>query len=174
MTSTTSASTAKMPIMDKNRIGYVVNAKEEEKLFKRIVCFILIFTLPMCLFGCTLNMKMDKTSETVVDIGESSFFTEDDRNAAVDIIMDRIQRNLAITKLYTVKYAGDEEKEKTKYELSYATYEEVIVFYISFHTSVGAANYGLNNDMDYDGYREVFGKNADGQWELIEGACGYC
>lgn len=147
------------------------------RIFKRILCFILLIAVCACFFGCTNNAEnTDKTAGTVFKIGESSLYTEDDRNAAVDVIIERINRDGYIDKLYTVEYAGDELSEETKKyvnSLEEAEYNEAVLFYIDFHTRKGAEKTGLSGDYNYTDYKVTLAKNEQGEWIVIEGACGY-
>ncbi|MBQ9227512.1 MAG: hypothetical protein IJ168_01670 [Eubacterium sp.] len=142
-------------------------------MFKRIISLLLILILPMCLFGCALEEKTDKTANTVVDLGESRLYSEEDRKTAAEKTMYDYEHSPAIAVLYSVTYAGDDASEETKKYYGDGKYEEVILFYVSFHTKQGAASHGFNNDCDYDVYRDALGKNARGEWETIDGACGY-
>lgn len=124
--------------------------------------------LILLLGGCRAqDSAADKAAETRINIGKSTLFSEEDRDAAVQCILEKVRADASITKLYSITYAGD---EKSKAEAGYDRgYEEIIVFLINFHTAKGAYAEGYNSDEDYRDFQQMFGRNAGGAWEYVDG-----
>ncbi len=139
-----------------------------KRLFSVMLALVLVFTVA----GCGAKSKI---ANTKIDIGESEIFSEEDRNAAVKWILERWSKEKTITKLYSITYAGDEE---SKYEQDYYSdwegysHEEVIVFYIDFHTARGAGSEGFEGDEDYEEWAQMLGRDDGGEWVFVTGGYG--
>lgn len=144
---------------------------------KRIIGLFFALVIILSLAGCSFeNGKTQKIAETKIDIGESEIFSEKDRKSAAEFILNKWKNEPTITKLYSITYAGDEE---SKYEQEYYydlgegySYEEMIVFYISFRTAKGAESEGFESNEDYDGWSEILGRNNGGEWVFVTGGYG--
>ena len=130
---------------------------------KRILCTILSVLFVFLLTGC------GKTTDTQIDVGESELFTQDDRSAAVDLIVQRIDDSDAIKKLYSVRYAGDEESkaETEGYRDTPLAHDEIIVFKIAFRSADSAHSGGFNPNEIYTDFSYMLGRNAGGAWEFV-------
>ena len=137
---------------------------------KKVISVILILALIFLFAGCSgKTPKEGKTEGVKIDIRESSIFTEKDRNSAVDFIINKVENDGSIEKLYSVTYAGDEEsKSETEYYKD-LEYDEIIVFYIDFHSVKGSEADGFNGDFDYEAFAQMLGRDKGGEWEFVTG-----
>ena len=140
---------------------------------KRLISFMLAVFMAFIFSGCnTSASEKSKIENTKIDIGESELFTEEDRKSAADWILNKWSKENTITKLYSITYAGD---EKSKYEQQYYadvegySHEEIIVFYIDFHTARGAESEGFEGNEDYEEWAQILGRDNGGNWVLVTG-----
>ncbi|MBR2731837.1 MAG: hypothetical protein IKD72_07620 [Clostridia bacterium] len=135
---------------------------------KKTVCLLFACLFALLAGGCrAAGPAEDKTAQARINIGKSTLFSEADRDAAVQFILEKVRADGSIAKLNAVRYAGD---EKSKKEAAYDRgYEEIIVFYIDFHTAKGADAEGFNADEDYTDFQQMLGRNAGGAWEYVDG-----
>lgn len=131
---------------------------------RKMISMTLVFVCVLLLAGCgtTVNVK--------IDIGESRIFTADDRNAAAQVILQRVDASEAIKKLYRITYAGDEESEaETAYYSNYEScaHDEIIVFKIVFRAADGARAGGFNPGELYTDFSYMLGRNDGGAWEFV-------
>lgn len=123
--------------------------------------------------GCGARVtEADRIADTKIDIGESEIFSEEDRNTAVKWILNDWSKEKTITKLYSITYAGDERSiaEQAYYsDTDNFSHEEMIVFYIDFHTTKNAGIEGFNGDSDYDGWAQILGRDNGGEWVFVTG-----
>ena len=138
---------------------------------KKITSVFLALLLIISLAGCSGEVsKTQKIADTKIDIGTSRIFSEEDRKSAADWILNKWSKEKTITKLYSITYAGDEE---SKYEQDYYSdwegysHEEIIVFYIDFHTARGAGSEGFDSDEDYDGWAYMLGRDDGEEWVYV-------
>lgn len=139
---------------------------------KKAISIFLLLAFVFSLVGCNSVMSEDRIGNTKIDIGESEIFSEEDRQSAVEFILNDWKDEKTITKLYSITYAGD---EKSKYETEYYSdvdnmaYDEIIVFYIDFHTSKDASAEGFNENEDYTGWAQMLGRDNGGKWVFVTG-----
>lgn len=145
---------------------------------KRPLCLVLALLISFCFFGCSnKTAHKDKAGEAVINLGESSIYTEEDRNAAACAIIEDINHDPAIAKIHTINYAGDEWSERNEQDCfstySDLPYSDIILFYVDFRAGRSAEKFGLSSNYDYPSYKYTLGKNAQGEWKIISGYCGY-
>ena len=146
---------------------------------KKYISFLLVIVLAFSFTGCTAQSRV---ANTKIDIGKSEIFSEEDRKSAADWILNKWSKEKArykllafcvqntITELYSITYAGD---EKSKYEQQYYadvegySHEEIIVFYIDFHTARGAGSEGFEGDEDYEEWAQILGRDNAGKWVFV-------
>ena len=140
---------------------------------KRIISLILAVALVFLLYGCRERVtEADRIADTKIDIGESELFSTEDRKSAAQWILDRWSKEKTITKLYSITYAGDEKSmgEQSYYaDVDNLSHEEMIVFYIDFHTCNSDRSEGFNGDSDYDGWTQILGRDNGGEWVFVTG-----
>ena len=135
---------------------------------KKTACLFLACLLALFAGGCrAAGPAADKTADARINIGKSTLFSEADRDAAVQFILEKVKTDASVAKLYAIRYAGDEKSER---EAGYDRgYDEIIVFLIDFHTAKGADAQGFNADEDYRDFQQMLGRNAGGAWEYVDG-----
>ncbi len=129
---------------------------------KKTICMILSLGIMLMLFGC---VRSGKTAGAVIDYGESEWFSQEDRKAAVNLILNEIGGWEGIRTLHNVRYGGDAASAQEK---GYGGYDEIMVFYSDFKT-VGNSQKagGFNLDTEYTDWNWILGKGTDGQWKLL-------
>ena len=139
---------------------------------KKYLSVLLAVVFIISLTGCGSGSTESKIANTKIDIGESEIFTEEDRNSAAEFILDMWKNAKTITELYSITYAGDEESQnETEYYSDTESYrhDEIIVFYIDFHTAKGSAAETFNDDYDYRGWAQMLGRDNGGEWIFVTG-----
>ena len=131
------------------------------KLLKLFFVFALV---TMGVVGCA------KQKEATIDLGESSVYTEEDRQEAVKAIRKEFDTWEECT-LNGIRYAGDEcNSEKNiqwMNELKEGqNYTQCIEFLSDFHTSKDAKG-AWEPDKDYKDYQWYLARSENGDWELL-------
>ena len=143
---------------------------------KKTGCLLLAIVLVLLFSGCGARVtEADRIADTKIDIGESEIFSTEDRESAVQWILDKWSKDKTITKLYSITYAGDESSmaEQEYYsDTDNLSHEEMIVFYIDFHTVRGAESEGFNGNADYDEFAQMLGRDNGGEWVFVTGGYG--
>ena len=131
-------------------------------MMKKAFSMILSLSMVFALAGC---MRPGKTAGAVIDYGESERFSQEDRKAAVELILDEIGGWEGVKKLHNVRYGGDDASSE---EQGYGGYGEVMVFYSDFKTVRRSSKAGsFNTDEEYTDWNWILGKDTDGQWKLL-------
>lgn len=112
-------------------------------------------------------------TEPEIDLGDSAVFSEGDRMAAVDVILDQFN-SWEGCKMYSVSYAGDEvSSENLDYVRSLdeeKDFTECIVFDTSFRSPIrGGGAWNANTVYDWTWY---LAREADGEWHLLTWGVG--
>ena len=108
-------------------------------------------------------------ANTEIDIGESDIYTEDDREAAVQLIIDEVSNWSGVETVYNITYAGDERsKDKIGIEPGGEYYHTVMVFLSDFRTGKTPASSGFNSDCDYPEYMWIVAITEDGEYKLVD------
>ena len=131
---------------------------------KRVICLILTIGLIVALAGC------GHTENAKIDLGESSLFSQADRQAAVDYLFQKHLGSPAIQKVYAVRYAGDERsKEEKAYYVDQAgmAFDEIIVFSVDFKSARGLKAGAFNPNERYNDYSYVLGRTNGDTWEYV-------
>ena len=143
---------------------------------KQTVRILLAAAMIFLLSGCGARVtEADRIANTAIDIGESELFGTEDRESAAQCILDKWSKEKAITKLYSITYAGDARStaEQAYYSgTDNLSYEEMIEFYIHFHSSKGAESEGFIGDSDYDYFSQILGRDNGGEWVFVTGGYG--
>lgn len=129
---------------------------------KYIVLFLItILTLPLS------GIAAAEETGAIIDLGESSLFTQEELQAAVDVILNEFS-TWEGTEMHLITYAGDEQSTA---ELEYVRknyeegYDEVAVFLSSFRSPKEA--YGAwQADKEYT-YSWCTARINKGEWKLI-------
>lgn len=141
---------------------------------KRVFALLLSMVCAFNLIGCG-----NKTvSEANIDYGTSSIYTEEDMNAAIELIK-REFKTWDGCELHSIAYSSDDECNKSNIawmnDLEAAndakeTFTQCIMFQSSFHSPKEASG-GLNADEEYTGWQWWLARSERGQWKLM--AWGY-
>lgn len=99
-----------------------------------IIVFILVAVI---LCGREVGILNSNIANTQVDLGTSEIYSEEDLQAAADVILNEIKTWNSVKEVYTVAYCGDEfSSGNLNYcnILSDTEYIQCVVFESSFHT----------------------------------------
>lgn len=110
--------------------------------------------------------------EIEVDLGTSELYTEEERTAAINVIMDEF-KNWEGCVMHKISFTDDQKcKDNLDYVNEFADgdkYVDSIVFLSSFHSPVeeieGTA---WEFDHEYEDYNWILGRKAGGDWELVQ------
>ena len=132
---------------------------------KKYLILSLVSILALCL--CGIAAAQDGESGAYIDLGESDLFTQEDLQAAVDVILAEFS-TWEGTEMHVLTYAGD---ERSLSELEYVQehyeegYDEVAVFLSSFRSP--KEQYGAwEADEEYT-YSWTAARKDKGEWNLI-------
>ena len=109
-------------------------------------------------------------SNAKVNLGTSEFYSDEELQSAVDVILNEIGSWSSVKKVYDVAYCGDETAaDNLDYcnMLNGKEYTQCVVFESSFFTSHSAGSEGFNPDDKYSGWKWYLAKNDGGEWELL-------
>lgn len=133
-----------------------------------VIVFILIAVI---LCGRAVGIFNNNIANTKVDLGTSEIYSEEDLQAAADVILKEIGSWSSVKEVYTVSYCGDEiSSGNLDYcnMLSDTERIQCVVFESSFHTvKLSAESDGFNTDSRYDYWQWCLARTADGEWELL-------
>ncbi len=133
-----------------------------------VIVFILIAVI---LCGRSVGILNSNIANTKIDLGTSEIYSEEDLQAAADIILKEIGSWSSVKEVYTISYCGDESSSS---QLEYckslsddSQYTKCVVFESSFKTTGSAGSNGFNENSLYDGWQWYLAGTADGEWELL-------
>lgn len=128
---------------------------------------IIIAVLCLCAMLCSCDDS--GTQEVTVNFGNSAVYSQEDMEAAVEVIKAKFNSWEGHT-LYTIEYKGDEvSAENLEYCNSLgdaSEFTESIVFESSFRTPKHASG-GFNEDEVYTGWSWYLARQAGGEWQLL-------
>lgn len=145
--------------------------KKKQILKISILFLVLVFILiAVILCGRSVGILKRNIANTKVDLGTSEIYSQEDLQAASDVILKEIGSWSSVKEVYTVSYCGDESSEgDVDYarSLSDKDYIQCAVFESSFKTTSSAASDGFNENSMYDGWQWYLARTDGGQWELV-------
>lgn len=129
----------------------------------KIKCIILSILSALSLSACGGNIS-DVSTQRI----ESELYSQDDINAAVDIIKKEFKSDWKGCSLTEIRYAGDEiTKEHQKWsERNNA--DEVIVLLSSFDVDSSGGDGSLNPNSTYDEWKWILVRSNGGQWKHVD------
>lgn len=131
---------------------------KKAKYFASILLGICIaFSLSAC--GSAGN-----TDSVKIEPIESSIYTEEDYNQAVDVAMNYFKKNFADCTMTEIRYAGDDMSDAMKeWEKDYGM-DEVIILECDFDTGAHCDN-SLDRNSTYTDWQWILARNKGGKWE---------
>ncbi len=133
-----------------------------------VIVFILVVGI---LYGREVGILNNNIADTKVDLGTSEIYSEEDLQAAADVILNEIKTWDSVKEVYTVSYCGDEiSSGNLDYCNILSDTEQIqcVVFESSFHTvKLSAESDGFNTDSRYDDWQWYLARTVDGEWKLL-------
>ena len=150
---------------------------------KKLLVTSLLAVMMLFVFAGCGGSKGD-TSEVKVDLKDSKIYTEEDRQAAADVITKDFEQNFKGCKLKELTFASDScnTKENIKWlnELAEGQnldkkFTQVIQFTGTFHSPVedkDVEGTAWAQDQDYTGYGWWLAREDGGDWVLVTNGYG--
>jgi len=151
--------------------------------FKPLFCLISAACMILALSACGGSGGSDKPAPRVaIDLGSSSIYTEEERDAAVSLIREKFASFPGDCELHSIRYAGDEANnvENLKWlnslrevrsnippEDAGKEYVQVAEFLMDFHSPVEEGPYAWELDMEYKDYQWWLARLKDCEWEIV-------
>ena len=138
---------------------------------RKLSVILLTAALISALTGCGRN----PAANAAIDLGTSSVYTEDERTAAVRLILNEF-RTWNGCELHSVSFAGDVECNEKNLawlnELRAANdaeepFTQCILFLSDFHSPKNDRNSGFNDDFEYTDWQWWLARSDGGKWKLI-------
>ncbi len=144
---------------------------------KKIISLAL---LAVCICGMT-GCGKGSVSEAKIDYGNSSIYSEEDMNAAIETIKDEFStERWDGFELQSISYSSDdkcnEENVAWMNELAEAEhlsdeFTQCIMFESDFHSPEDAGA-EWNPDTDYEDFQWWLARTDNGEWKLLTGGWG--
>ena len=151
--------------------------------FKHLIGLMLAGCALLALSACEKkNPESASVPEVAIELGSSSLYTQEELNAAVLLIRDKLASFAGDCELHRVRYAGDEANNEENLEWLNSLrearsnippedvgkkYVQVAEFLSDFHSPVEDGDYAWNLDMEYTDYQWWLGRLEDGEWEIV-------
>lgn len=133
---------------------------------KKIIC-LLVFLIST-ITGCQDNIK---APEVKIDYGTSSIYTEEDMDAAIEVIKEKFNEFEGF-EFHSISYTSDTESTGTKVNDKNDNTLQHIAFKSDFHSPKNGPVDGWNVDYEYTDWKWELIRNADGTWDLINWGFG--
>lgn len=133
-----------------------------------VIVFILVVGI---LYGREVGILNNNIADTKVDLGTSEIYSEEDLQAAADVILAEVSNWNSVKKVYAISYCCDESTPNLdNYCGSFISteYAHCVVFDSSFKTSGSALSEGFNPDSVYDGWHWIVVKDENNEWKLLD------
>lgn len=152
-----------------------------QSLFKFLLSLMLTGVAIFALSACNAK-KNTSAPEVAIDLGESTLYTQKERNDAVLLIKDKFASFAGDCELHSIRYAGDEANNKENLdwlnslrearsnippEDAGRQYVQVSEFLSNFHSPVEDGPYTWELDMEYKDYQWWLARTKDGGWEIV-------
>lgn len=133
-------------------------AKIKKKMIPCLLCIILAISMSAC------SSSSGNTDSVKIDPIDSSIYTEDDYNQAVEVTMDYFKQNFDDCTMTEIRYAGDDMSDAMKeWEKDYGM-DEVIILECDFNTGAHCDN-SLERNSTYTDWQWILARNKGGKWE---------
>lgn len=134
-----------------------------------------VFALLLMVYAFAFTGCGNKTTSKInIDYGTSSIYTDEDMNAAIELIQ-REFNTWDGCELHSIAYSSDDECSKSNIawmnELEEANdakeiFSQCIMFKSSFHSPKKGGD-GFNADEEYTGWQWWLARSDSGQWKLM-------
>ena len=108
-----------------------------------------------------------KVSKVKVQEVESSIYSQDDINQAIEVIKKDFKSEWKGCTLQEIYYAGDDYSKGYEDWANRNNADDVIVLLSTFKTGAFAGE-GLNKNSTYPRYKWILVRSDDGQWECVD------
>lgn len=129
----------------------------------KIKCIILGILSALSLSACGGNIS-DVSTQRI----ESELYSQDDINAAVDIIKKEFKSDWKGCSLTEIRYAGDEITKEYQKWSERNNADEVIVLLSSFDVGSSGGDGSLNPNSTYDEWKWILVRSNGGQWKHVD------
>ena len=132
---------------------------------KKRMLFILLCALTvLCLAGCRGDV-----GETAYQIGESSLYSEEEIQAAMDAAVREFRMEYRDCKLLDIRYNEEQTISESAYRAEKGEKSRVMVLLSDFEVG-DHADTGFNPNDTYRNWKWILGNDGTG-WKLLD--CGY-
>ncbi|MDE6469400.1 MAG: hypothetical protein K2L19_00060 [Eubacterium sp.] len=145
---------------------------KQKQILKISISFLVIvgILVAVILCGRSFGFLKSNIANTKVDLGTSEIYSEQDLQAAADVILKEIGSWSSVKEVYTISYCED---ERASAELGYCqmlkdeNYVQCVVFESSFISAGSSQSGGFNPNSLYEDWQWFLARTADGEWELL-------
>lgn len=138
---------------------------------KKLGLFALLATGLIALAWCNNTVEVSPNTEAEIDLWESTVYSMEDRQAAIDAIEDVFNNVWEVKpELHKIYYTSDEESAE---ELSYVqeyneNYTESILFKSDFHSPISSEEAGaFNPDEEYTWWMWILAREEWWEWDVV-------
>ena len=131
---------------------------------KRMLIILLCAVTALCLAGCRGDV-----GETAYQIGESSLYSEEEIQAAMDAAVREFRNEYQDCKLLDIRYDEDKTLLERAYRIEQGKESRVMVLLSDFEVGDNADS-GFNPNDTYRNWQWILGNDGTG-WKLL--SCGY-
>ena len=129
-----------------------------KKIISAILCIMVVFSLSAC-GGKVSNVKTQEV--------ESSIYSQEDINQAIEVIKNDFKSEWKDCTLQEIYYAGDDYNKGYEDWAARNNADDVIVLLSTFKTG-SFAEEGLNKNSTYSKYNWILVRSDDGQWKRVD------
>lgn len=124
------------------------------------------------IFGILSALSLSACGGNISDVStqriESELYSQDDINAAVDIIKKEFKSDWKGCSLTEIRYAGDEITKEHQEWSERNNADEVIVLLSSFDVDSSGGDGSLNPNSTYDEWKWILVRSNGGQWKHVD------
>ncbi len=139
-------------------------------MMKRALIVLLSMVCAIVLVSC----KSKTATEVEIDYGTSSIYTQDDMDAAIELIQE-VFHTWDGCELHSISYAGDDKCSKSNIAWMNAleeandakeTFTQCMMFKSNFHSPKNGGG-AWNADEEYTDWQWWLARSDSGQWKLM-------
>jgi len=133
---------------------------KKRNLMVMLICIVMV----LCMTGCRGDV-----GETAYNIGESSLYSEQEIQAAMDVAVREFRREYQDCKLLDIRYHEEKTLSEAAYRQEIGESERIMVLLSDFEVG-DHADAGFNPNDTYRDWKWILGNDGTG-WKLL--GCGY-